>query len=390
MATDTQQKLAEALNDLRLVQETGSRVVRSSDLSRAARERLTNAGFLLEVLKGWYVSTHPSARPGDTTPWYSSFWEFCSRYCSARFEQAWHLSAEQSLKLHAESTTVPTQTMVLSPSGNNLPVKLAFGTSLFVHREAEAPPQEDIVVRDGLRLFARASALVRASEGFFVDCPVEARVVLNDVKDPSEILRPLLDGGNAAAAGRLAGAFRHVGQYAFADEIVATMTAAGHLIREKNPFKEDAPTAPSRRVSGFVARMEALWATSRQVVIDIFPSREPAPTNVAHVLERIDEIYERDAYNSLSIEGYQVTPELIERVASGAWDPNGQALDAETADALAARGYFLAFGSVKTTVASVLSIKSLSSLREAHRDWYRQLFTPNVQAGLLKPSMLAC
>jgi len=31
-----------------------------------------------------------------------------------------------------------------------------------------------------------------------------------------------------------------------------------------------------------------------------------------------------DAYNSLSIEGYRVTPELIERIRDGKWDPESE------------------------------------------------------------------
>ena len=37
-------------------------------------------------------------------------------------------------------------------------------------------------------------------------------------------------------------------------------------------------------------------------------------------LKDVDAIYVTDAYHSLSIERYKVTPELIERVSSGTWD----------------------------------------------------------------------
>src|ERR1019366_6666099 len=42
-------------------------------------------GFVQEVMKGWLISSNPSAQQGDSTPWYASFWEFCARYCDARF-----------------------------------------------------------------------------------------------------------------------------------------------------------------------------------------------------------------------------------------------------------------------------------------------------------------
>jgi hypothetical protein len=40
----------------------------------------------------------------------------------------------------------------------------------------------------------------------------------------------------------------------------------------------------------------------------------------ATFLKNIDDIYVTDAYHSLSIEKYKVTPELIEKVKSGKWN----------------------------------------------------------------------
>ena len=53
-------------------------------------------------MKGWLISSSPSTRPGDSTPWCASFWEFCARYCEERFGDQWHLSPEQSLSIHGE------------------------------------------------------------------------------------------------------------------------------------------------------------------------------------------------------------------------------------------------------------------------------------------------
>ena len=75
------EKLAESLDALSALQQEGRRVFRSEDLSRVNRERLLTNGFLQEVMKGWLISSSPSARDGDSTPWYASFWEFCAHYC---------------------------------------------------------------------------------------------------------------------------------------------------------------------------------------------------------------------------------------------------------------------------------------------------------------------
>ncbi len=79
------------------------------------------------------------------------------------------------------------------------------------------------------------------------------------------------------------------------------------------------------------------------------------PKNQTAYLDFVDGIYQSDAYHSLSIEGYRVSPELIERVMSGAWDPAHHEADRQSRDALAARGYWQAFQKVKTTVSKVLA-----------------------------------
>ncbi|NQW76395.1 MAG: hypothetical protein HQ448_06300, partial [Cytophagales bacterium] len=44
------------------------------------------------------------------------------------------------------------------------------------------------------------------------------------------------------------------------------------------------------------------------------------PKNIEKFISSVKEIYVTDAYHSLSIERYQVTPELIDRVRNGSWN----------------------------------------------------------------------
>ena len=145
-------KLAAALEELRRLQADGSRVFASSQLGRTARERLVKSGFLQEAMRGWLVSTSPSTRDGDTTPWFSSFWEFCRRYCDERFGDAWHLSPELSLQLHAESTAVPRQVIIYSTAAHNNRIELPHGTSFFALQQRAMPPARDLELRAGLRV----------------------------------------------------------------------------------------------------------------------------------------------------------------------------------------------------------------------------------------------
>src|SRR5579862_8397967 len=113
------EKLAESLAELEKLQGGGKRVFRSDELTRVHRERLLRTGVLQQVVRGWLIASSPGTVPGESTPWFASFWEFCARYCEQRFAAEWHLSAEQSLLLEAENTVIPPQVIVYSPKGAN-------------------------------------------------------------------------------------------------------------------------------------------------------------------------------------------------------------------------------------------------------------------------------
>lgn len=390
MATPNE-KLAESLDVLKGLQGNGRRVFKSEDLSRVHRERLTANGFLQEVMKGWLISSSPSARQGDSTPWYASFWEFCSRYCTDRFGEDWYLSPEQSLALHGEKTVIPQQVVINSPKGTNNNIELLFGTSLYDLKVGEMPAAADLVTRDGLRLFSRAAALVRVPETFFARNPVETQVVLASLGDASDVLRLLLNGGHSAKAGYMAGAFRQTGRASIADEMLGTMKSAGYAVRESNPFDAGQVfETPRPAAAPIVGRVQMLWESMRESVLGVFPKAPGLPKDREGYLRFVEEIYKSDAYHSLSIEGYSVTPALIDRVRQGNWDPEHHEDDRKNRDALAARGYYRAFLLVKAAVEKVIAGENPGArARTGHKEWYRELFQPCVAAGLIEPGALA-
>ncbi len=386
--TTPSEKLAASLNVLQSLQERGVVAVRAGDLARSHRERLVRTGFLAPVMKGWYVAASPDRRAGDTTAWYASFWPFCSGYLRARFGEAWCLSPEQSLALHAGNRTVPGQLLVRAPRGRNRVTPLLHGTSLLELRAA-MPEPADVVEVEGMRAFTPSAALVACPARFFRQHPVDARAALALVNDASEVSRRLLTGGHGTVAGRLAAAFRDIGEDRIADDVVRTMRAADFVIRESNPFTAPPSALPIRRdVPPAVHRLRLTWDAMRNRVVDGFPG-PPAPS-VDVQLARIEDVYVTDAYHSLSIEGYRVSPTLIERVRGGDWDPDRHPADRAHRDALAARGYWQAYQVVRGSVRRALAGEPPGAVAEAdHRTWYRELFAPSVAAGIVRPADLA-
>ena len=319
-----------------------------------------------------------------------SFWYFISVYSKIRFGDDWCLSPEQSLMLHAGNYTVPKQLLVRSSKASNNNLILPHNTSIF-DTNLSVPDKKNKTVIDGVNIFSLESGLIAIGEDFYARQPTDARTCLAMIKDSSILLEKLLEGGHSAKAGRLVGAFRNIGNDKIANTIMKTMKSAGYDVRETDPFKEKLPNIlNTRETSPYANRIKLMWHKMRENVITNFPSPKELPTNIENFLKKIDENYADDAYNSLSIEGYRVTSELIEKVRDGKWNPETSKDDKKERDAMAARGYYQAFQAVKESIKTILSGANAGEVADNdHGDWYRELFAPSVAAGLLKAGDLA-
>ncbi len=389
MATPAE-KLVSSLEILQELQEQGIVAIRSSQLTRTHRERLVKNGFLQKVMKGWYIPSRPDEAAGESTAWYASFWDFCAAYLGARFGDNWSLSPQQSLSIHAENWNVPGQLLVRTERGDNKPVALIHNTSLFIFRSA-LPAPEHSIAKQGLRIYSLPAALIAAGPATYRQNPTDMRVALAMFQDASEVLTPLLKGGHSKVAGRLAGAFRNIGNNKIADQIIKTMRAADFKVQEEDPFEAAVIyQPPPRERSPYVNRLRLMWQQMREYITGNFPQPPGLPVDRERYLKHVDDVYVTDAYHSLSIEGYRVSRELIERVRSGDWNPDNDEEDRQRRDALAARGYWQSHQRVRETVARIITGENPGAATDAdHSDWYQELFAPSVTAGLLKPADLA-
>jgi hypothetical protein len=388
--TNAQRRLADALRRLQALKDRGQVVVRSEELERRDREALVAAGFLAPVVKGWYLISRPGDERGDTTPWLAAMRDFVAGYCQARFGDAWHAAPAYSILVHTGATVLPTQLIIHTPEGGNKRVDLPGNCSLLPYR-AELPPSDQVEVRGGLRVLTLPVALTRVPAHFFQAHATEAQIALAALPDASDLNRELLRGGHSVVAGRLAGALRAVGRAPLADDVLGTMRAAGFLVAEQNPFLVDPPgVAMMRMASPAVQRLQLMWRAMREAVLAHVPDPPGLPADSTAYLSAVREQYRSDAYHSLSIEGYRVTDALIERVASGHWDPAHHTQDTDTRNAMAAHGYWRAFEAVQSSLRRILSADNPGDVARAdHGTWYRALFSPSVAAGLLSAADLA-
>lgn len=389
MATPNE-KLAESLTKLHVLQQSGKQVIRSADLTRTHLVRLTKNRYLKPILKGWYMPTRSDEQDGDTTTWFASMRDFIRGYCDARFGEDWYVNPELSLLLHTGGTSLPRQIQVHASEGYNNNLSLPANTSLFDYSAKDFVASTSRAIVQGLRVLSLEAALLRASPNLWQTDPLTLRLSLEQLRDVAQLSRLLLDGGHSVIAGRLAGGLRVVGRESMADEIAGNMRAAGYVVVETNPFTGPVAPVRLRPESPYCGRIRAMWEDMRQQVLDVWTVPLQPLSSADVYLAEAEERYIADAYHSLSIEGYQVTAELIDKVRQGQWSPDGNEQERRDRNTLAARGYYEAHLKVRESLESVLAGGNAGDILRQHLPgWYRALWSPSVQAGILKPSDLA-
>lgn len=371
-----------------LIKKKGSHVLHTSELVRIDREILLKNHWLEEIMRGWYLVIRPDLMTGDSTVWYANFWEFLREYLCYHYENDYCLSAESSLDLYTGNTTIPKQVIVMAKKGSGTSVSLPFDTSLLVYADPERLPSSRHVVR-GLQVMTLGYALCKVSSLFFQKTPQEAKIALQLIQDPSELLQVLVDSRFKSAAGRLLGAYKALKNVDMVEALQNGLLEVGMKVQSTNPFAADVSLTYSAHHSPYSARLESMWDAFRPTIMKLFPKAPGLPVDATKYLTIMDGAYIQDAYNSLSIEGYQVTEKLIEKVRQAKWNPEQHLDDKNRYNALSARGYYEAFMEVRCSVEKIIQGSDAGSIvsKDLQR-WYQRLFHPLVQAGLLKASDL--
>jgi hypothetical protein len=388
MSYQPHQSLAAALKVAKAAAIDG--VIEHSSIEQRQREILMNAGCLTQVIRGWYLLTKPEAS-GTSTVWYVGFWPFIRHYLFKRFgKQEYCLSADASLDLHTGEGQIARQVTVITKKTSNQTINLPENTSLLLYTDTKNFPENPVKL-NGIYVMSLPLALCRLSPAYYKIKPLNVEIALKLLPAVADVSRILLEGGLVTDAGRLAGAFRVIGDSQKADQIVRDMQAAGLSITEENPFENHSPVLVGRIKSAYAGRIEAMWKKMRQTVIEMFPEpHEVSPSKQERVIKVILDRYKHDAYHSLSIEGYEVTEELIQKIAENKWSPEADPKDQEQINVMAAKGYFEAFKKVIESVKNVIEGENPGKVFEEDlQDWYRALFSSSVQAGIIKASDLA-
>lgn len=148
-----------------------------------------------------------------------------------------------------------------------------------------------------------------------------------------------------SSSGRIIGALQRLGRDTEAQLIYTALERLFTNITITDPFEKHVNTfGINLAKSPYASRVKLLWRENRNIIEDIFGTLQPI--EYTQLITNVEENYKKDAYNSLSIEGYKVSDELIEKISSGHWSPEKNLQDVNSKNALAAKGYYLTFEEV--------------------------------------------
>lgn len=386
--------LAKALEELHQLQKQGS-IFRSSDFSGKNRTYLKKAGYIKPIIRGWYHQSHPADRDGDSTAWHSGYWEFVAKYLHERFGDDYCLNPEISLLIHTRYSIIPKQIVIITKKSSTAKVTLPHNSSLFIYPEKKRFPDETVRVNH-LNIYTLEEALCRVGIRFFRDNQEEIEIALSMIKDISGVLNILLTRDRMDdAASRICGALKLAGREEDALRLKRVYeTTTFKPVSTANPFDKQEPfLVSSTKHNPYSLRLQSIWTKYSTIIasMDINPKKQKTPIDIEKIIEDMEEKYQADAYHSLSIEGYQVSRELIDKVSSGKWNPAQNREDKDIKNALAARGYYEAFETVKQTIIhSIQKGEEITrKLAAEHHKWYHQLFAPSVRTGIIEAKHLA-
>jgi hypothetical protein len=224
-------------------------------------------------------------------------------------------------------------------------------------------------------------ALARVSPTYFRTNRPQAEVLLRTTS-AAELASGIIETDNEAGSMRILGGLETLGFKEKADQVRGLIALTGWK-KATNPFPDAEPLLSSRLIpkSPHADRIRLLWEQMRPMVLKHFPA-SAGKADAKSYLDKAHHLYQYDAYHSLSIEGFQVTPELVARIAAGN-DPDNPSIREEN-NRLAAKGYSMAHEAVLQSIGKIFNGGLPGKIVKSDLPyWYSELHKPFVQVGRL-------
>lgn len=374
-----------------------SKVFATKEFDALEVTELKKAGFLREIINGWVYLSSPIEEKSETTSWFMNYWEFVRKYLKHRFKNEYCLNPEASLMLHSKERYIPKQIVIITKNGAVSNIKLPFGVSLLTYPDTLNFPKKEYIVKvKDINAMCIEYALCKVSPTYWRSKQREIEILISSKWDLQKVVEILTTSKTTlrSSANRIYSALIFLKKDEEAKLLKSLYDFAfGGSLSFKNPFSKNAmrflfSDKPKSIIS---LKLEAMWHSYKHIVQDMGREIKRVhflPNQIDTMLEAVKE---EDMYHSLSIEGYKITNELIQKVINGNWNPQFNDEDKKTKDALSAKGYADAFEEIKKDLEKEAIEQNYPNnfVEKLHQKWYAKLFNPCVKSGILSLSDLA-
>ena len=381
-----------------------SGILSSAQMTRLQRERLTKAGFLDPVMRGWYRLVPNEPNSASIAP----ILDFLPIYLDDRLGDRWCLSAESSLLVRFAPGTNPGRLVVMADFGSTTVHTFDDGFRLTIYQDDQQLPTR-LENRNGFRVMPLEMILARLTLAQWErHLPLVDKAIIK-ISNWEALTWQLLSEERYQSTTRLALRLKELGMTKPAATVLQGLQAAGiSPSNPESPTKEPEITLEMAKPTASPATdlsFPEIWThwSNKLPEPDFTPS--PNTENLIHRLSTIEFAIPQDVLHHLALSGHEIpmsaiikdisAPEMAANAAG--WptlspeerNPNADEqlplpgeIDPQALVAL--QGYLEAIRLVKRSVVRLMDgMDTQRILRQDLRGWRLALMGPSAEAGLI-------
>lgn len=380
-------------------------ILNSKKMTRRQRERLTTAGYLEPIMRGWYRLKSPGAQTSSPAPTL----EFLPVYLENRLGSRWCLSAESSLVIRMAPLKEPGRLVVMAETGSTTVHTFESGLRLTIYQDDQQLPTR-METLAGFRIMPMDTILGRMTNSQWMRQLHLVDEALRTTNNFETMVWQWLSEERYQATSRLGIRLGELGLTAehamvrkcLIEEGLAIPAINDQAVETLEVALETKLTPQPLENPHDLKTIWNLWSVMLQSRVTPEPE---AKVNLLNRLSAIEHCLGSDTQNHLALSGYTVPREAVMSIlaapelaaeASG-WpllDPEerltqpGQATplagDIDPQALVSMQGYLEALRLVKRSIVRMMEGQDLDRiLRQDVRGWRMALMSPCAEAGLI-------
>lgn len=357
--------------------DEGRIVFKKSELPEKIYNYLKSNDFLVDLYSTYFFVKNDNEHPLEAFKLY--YWKILIQFMNLRFpsedaDPSWYLTGKQSYEFLVDKVLIPELSEQLTfqiKSKSNTIIKLFDRHSLVVNYDKNFEEKTIVkkdVLGDDLFLLKPEYLIVTSSPTQY---SLYEENIVSTIKNKDFDFDYVEDyfkkHQSPVYQSRFIGALKQLGENIQVIKFETLFKDYGFKIAIENPFSRDYKLKRSSKPSS-VTRFALSMQKAKDYLASLnYPRRLNKPVEAID----IDLLTADDAYHSLTIEGYNVTHEIIQKLQ------NDEEVDSDLKNKTAAKGFIKVLSFVKTLIKTEFELE-----QDLTEQLWNELWSPSINAGL--------